>query len=180
MELEETVTPVEALARRVKEARNRKGLTAQELADDLKARGLPWDRQTVTKLETGRRQNVSVAEWLALARALDVAPLHLLVPLGEVEYAVTPEEAATAGRVRSWIRGTEPLPSTDQRIYRSEVPLEELPVTGRLTVEGRSMAEAIRERYREVTGQEADDNTVLDLMTGVKRMPGGGGHGEGV
>lgn len=126
MEHVDSVAPVDVVAKRVREARNRKGMTAAELADDLKRRGLDWDRQTVTKLETGRRQNVSVVELLALARVLDVAPLHLLVPLEDVEFQVTPKESVPAGRVRSWVRGWEPLPGTDQRIFRSEVPLDEL------------------------------------------------------
>lgn len=178
MEHAEALAPVDVIAQRVRETRNRKGFTAEQLAVALKARGLEWDRQTVTKLETGRRQNVSVVEWLTLSRALDVSPLHLLVPLEEVDFWVTPGEAMPASRVRSWVRGSDPLPGTDERIFRSEVPLTELPSSGRLTSEGRGMADAIRARYREVTGQEADDDTVLDLMTGVKKMPGGTGDGE--
>lgn len=116
-----------AIAMRVKEARNRKGLTAQELADKLRASGLPWDRGTVTKLETGRRQNVSVVEWLALARALDVAPIHLLVPLEDGgAYQVTPGEVAKTARARYWIRGLVPLGRTDMRIFKTEVPAAEL------------------------------------------------------
>ncbi|MFI6488260.1 helix-turn-helix transcriptional regulator [Streptomyces sp. NPDC050564] len=164
MEHAETVTPVETLAQRVKEVRSRKGMTAQELADNLKARGLLWDRQTVTKLETGRRQNVSVVEWLALARSLDVAPLHLLVPLEEVAYEVTPEESMPASRVRAWVRGTDVLPGTDQRIFRSEVPLDELPSQGKLTAEGRGMADGMRAKYRAVTGKEIGDDQLLNWM----------------
>ncbi|MEU5345700.1 helix-turn-helix transcriptional regulator [Streptomyces sp. NPDC020766] len=180
MEHVDAVTPVETIAKRVREARNRKGMTALELADDLKRRGLDWDRQTVTKLETGRRQNVSVAELLALARALDVSPLHLLVPLEEVEYKVTPEESMPAARVREWVRGKEPLPGTDQRIFRSEVPLDELqaPVRGRLTVEGQSVRDAMRAEYRTATGKEISDDALLNWMTGFER-PKELGDGEG-
>lgn len=127
MEHVETVAPVAAIAQRVKDARNRKGMTAQELADRLKAGGLSWDRGTVTKLETGRRQNVSVVEWLALARALDVAPIHLLVPLEDGgSYQVTPNESAKTARARYWIRGLVPLGRTDMRIFKTEVPVAEL------------------------------------------------------
>ena len=41
---------------------------------------MDWTRIVVTKLETGRRQSVSVEELLALAYVLNVAPVHLLVP----------------------------------------------------------------------------------------------------
>lgn len=102
-------------------------MTAQELADKLRASGVPWDRGTVTKLETGRRQGVSVTEWLALARALDVAPVHLLIPLEDrALFQVTPNEALPAHRVRPWARGIVPLPGSDSRIFHTEVPLAEL------------------------------------------------------
>lgn len=127
MEQAEAVTPVEAIKSRVREARNRKGMTAQELADRLKASGVPWDRGTVTKLETGHRQNVTVVELLALARALDVAPIHLLVPLEDGgQYMATPNEAVKTARARYWIRGIVPLGRTDMRIFKTEVPVAEL------------------------------------------------------
>ncbi|MFJ7154652.1 helix-turn-helix domain-containing protein [Streptomyces sp. NPDC101118] len=126
MEHEEAAGPVEVIARRVKEVRGRKGLTAQQLADRLRKAGVPWDRATVTKLETNRRQNVSVVELLALARVLDVAPVHLLVPLGEGPYQVTPNETALASRARRWVRGDTTLRGGDAQIYYSEVPLDEI------------------------------------------------------
>jgi transcriptional regulator with XRE-family HTH domain len=127
MEQVEAVTPVEAIRTRVREARNRKGMTAQELADRLKGSGVPWDRGTVTKLETGHRQNVTVVELLALARALDVAPIHLLVPLEDGgNYMATPNEPVKVERARYWIRGIVPLGRTEMRIFRTEVPVAEL------------------------------------------------------
>jgi transcriptional regulator with XRE-family HTH domain len=126
MEHAEAEDPVSVIARRVKELRGRKGFTAQELADKLRASGVPWDRATVTKLETRRRQNVSVVEFLALAHALDVAPVHLLVPLGEGSYRVTPEESAPTARVRLWVKGESTLRGTDPQIYMTERPVGEL------------------------------------------------------
>ncbi|MFJ3290394.1 helix-turn-helix transcriptional regulator [Streptomyces sp. NPDC086669] len=174
MEHSETIPPVVAMAARVKEVRKRKGLTAQGLADALKASGLPWDRQTVTKLETGRRQNISVVEWLALSRALDVSPLHLLVPLEEVNFQVTPEESLPAGRVRAWLRGTEPLPGTDERIFRSEIPLDELPAVsgGAFTTAGRSAQDRLRAEYRAATGREISDDQLLNWMLRGERPEG--------
>lgn len=102
-------------------------MTAQQLAERLQAGGLPWDRQTVTKLETGRRQNVTVVEWLALARALDVAPIHLLIPLENGgSYLVMPDEAVNTDRARYWVRGIVPLGRTNVRMFRTEVPAPEL------------------------------------------------------
>ena len=143
MEHHESAAPVETITRRVREARNRKGMTAQELADRLKASGIPWDRGTVTKLETGRRQSVTVVELLALARVLDVSPLHLLVPLEEVDYQVTPRERVPADRARQWIRGTKPLAGTDLQIFWTEAPLNEVRPTGKVRFAGRHGSEEL-------------------------------------
>lgn len=118
--------PTRTIADRVADLRARKGLTRQDLGSRLADLGIPWNRFTVSSLESGKRQNVTVVELLALARVLDVSPLHLLVPLEEIAYEVTPHEKQPAARVREWIRGDRPLPATDQRIYFSEIPMEEL------------------------------------------------------
>lgn len=118
--------PTEVIARRVAELRARKNMTRQELGERLAELDVPWNRFTVSSLENGKRQNVTVVELLALARVLDVAPLNLLVPLEEISYQVTPNEEQPADRVRDWIRGVAPLPGMNQRIYFSEVPMVEM------------------------------------------------------
>lgn len=55
----------------------------------MQAHGEHWNRTTVAKLETGRRQSVSVEDLLALAAALDV-PISRLLP-EEVDRS-TPDE----------------------------------------------------------------------------------------
>lgn len=120
------VGPMAVLAQRVRQLRARKQLTAQQLADKLRQQGIPWDRATVTKLETGRRQNLAVTELLALALVLDVAPINLLVPLDDSSYQVTPKRSEDADTVRAWVRGESPLPGTDERTFRAEVSLADL------------------------------------------------------
>jgi transcriptional regulator with XRE-family HTH domain len=115
------------IAIRVKELRTRQGVTSEQLADKLREHGVLWDRVRVTKLEKGHRQHLTVVEMLALSRVLNVAPVHLLVPpTNEGAFQVTPGEACTATEARDWIRGDEPLPGTDLRVFRTEVPLSEL------------------------------------------------------
>lgn len=160
MEHQDAESPVGVIAERVREVRGRLGLTAQQLADRLRDAGLQWDRGTVTKLETGRRQNVSVAELLALARALHAAPVHLLVPLDGRPYQVTPNEVLGADRVRSWICGDEPLPGTDRRIFRTEVPLDEAPAVHRARFGGRlgsAELEALYQKDQRAAEVIADD-----------------------
>lgn len=176
----QAVGPVQAVATRVSELRKRKDLTAAEVGRRMTALGLKWDRFTVANLENGKRQSVSLTEWLALARVLDVSPLHLLVPLEEVEFNVTPEESVPASRARAWLRGSEPLSGMDQRIFRSEVPLDELPVPvqGRPTIEGRAALDARRAEYRAATGTEIGDDALLNWLFRGER-PTGMGDGAG-
>lgn len=115
------------IARRVLEVRKRQGITAQRLAELLQEQGVPWDRSFVSKLENGHRENVTVVQLLALARVLNVAPIHLLVPPeAGGAFHVTPIEAVPPSEARAWIRGDEPLAGTTTRIFRTEVPLNEL------------------------------------------------------
>ncbi|MFG2596706.1 helix-turn-helix domain-containing protein [Streptomyces sp. NPDC048462] len=181
MEHSDGADPVAVIAQRVKEVRGRKGFTAQQLADKLRDKtGLNWDRATVTKLETGRRQTITVVELLALARVLDVAPVNLLVPLDDRPFAVTAKESVAANRVRAWVRGESPLSGTDQRIFRSEVPIDELPVPGRLTAQGRAFVDQEREKHRAATGRDLDDNALLNRMFGATEREEGpdGEHQE--
>lgn len=135
-------TPTATVAHQVREVRKRRGFTAEQLAQKMTEQGLSWDRYTVNKLENGKRQNVTLTEWLALAVVLDVAPLHLLVPPfpsplwdrpeGErndpndgADYQVTPKVATPMWRFRQFVRGEWPLPGRDQRAYYSEMPPHE-------------------------------------------------------
>lgn len=139
---EEVMTPTAAVAYRVRQLRERRGMTAQELADRLAEQGLLWKRSTVAKLENGGRENVSLQEWLTLAIVLNVSPLHLLVPpwpspgwelpegeqhdpSDEAALLVTPSRAEPMYLVRRFVRGEEPLPRMDQRQFYSEIPPQE-------------------------------------------------------
>jgi transcriptional regulator with XRE-family HTH domain len=140
--------PVEHLARRVRELRRRRGLTAAQLAERLREVGLDWDRNVVANLETGRRASLDVGELLALALVLDVAPVHLLVPLDdEAPFHVTPTRIEKSGPVRDWVRGAEPLDGTDARVYWSEVPeVEWQQVSERVQVHRGEQLGSYRER----------------------------------
>lgn len=100
------ITPREQIAEVVKRLRNEKGWSAAHLAEEMTKQGIQWDRYTVSNLERGRRENVTVAELFALSVALDVAPVHLLAPPEDNRYyQVTPAMDTEAVHVRNWIRG---------------------------------------------------------------------------
>jgi transcriptional regulator with XRE-family HTH domain len=60
--------------------RMQRKMTVQALADRCAELGLPLSRVTLTKMERGTREHVSVPELLILGAALEVAPLELVLP----------------------------------------------------------------------------------------------------
>lgn len=121
--------PVEAIAKQVKDRRKARGWSAERLADEMKAIGIPWQRMTVANLENGRRPVVGIDELLALAVVLNVNPILLLVPLDLADdepYDVSPVgHTTTAGRVREWVSGQDLLvePQTPVELARALQPL---------------------------------------------------------
>jgi transcriptional regulator with XRE-family HTH domain len=181
-EVSEPKHPHRVIAERVRELRTARGFTAARLAEELTNVGIKWDRSVVANLENGRRAIVTVEELLGLAYVLDVAPIHLMVPLDSAGwYAVTPDSYdAVNDRVREWIRGTYALPGhTDERKYFSEVPENEWVARPKL---------GAKERYHQIEQMAADgigDLRKVDGSTGevsdydaasrqwVKREPDG-------
>ena len=118
--------PHRVIAERVRQVRTARGLTAARLAEAMTETGIKWDRSVVANLENGRRSTVSVEELFALAFVLDVAPVHLTVPLERDGWLkVTPDASTSNERARAWIRGLAALPGRDERKYFSEVPEDE-------------------------------------------------------
>jgi transcriptional regulator with XRE-family HTH domain len=131
------VTPVSTIAKRIKELRARRGWTAEKLGKELTRHGAKFDRFTISNLESGKRQNVTINELMAIAFVFDVAPVNLLVPFEDEPYQVTSERIENSDTVRAWFRGEEPLPGTDERTYFAEVSALDM----------RRRIEAVREQY---------------------------------
>lgn len=121
---DQVAAPVETIRKRVKELRGRSSMTGAQLADQMVRQGVSWNRSIVANFEAGRRPNVSVTEWLALAQVLNVSPLHLLVSPDAKPtdvYQVTPTRTALAFEVREWVRGYYPL-NADEALFEREAP----------------------------------------------------------
>jgi hypothetical protein len=149
-------TPSDVVAARVREVRGKRKLTIAGLAARCAALGAPdLTPQALYKLE-GRRPGkrrprpVTVDELLALAAALNAAPVHLLVPTDHSEgYQVTSTVSVSAGSARAWIRGILPLlPSDDGRDYWSEVPMDEFYMPAHLSADGEVMIPAVQQGPR--------------------------------
>jgi transcriptional regulator with XRE-family HTH domain len=118
--------PVGAVvARRIREAREARKpkWTQQDLARALVELGSPMDRTTVAKIEKGQRP-VRVEELVAIAAALDVAPVYLLVPpRGEGTIALTPKLTVDVAKARGWARGDHALdPRSNMDAYADQAP----------------------------------------------------------
>lgn len=142
----EPLRPAATVRRRVRELRKAHDWTAERLAAEMTKAGFDWTRQTVTNMETGRR-NLGVDELVGLAVVLDVALLHLMVPPypsplwggngdsrpredpnepnDDAPFQVTPNLPVPCWRVRQFVRGYEPLPGQDASQFFLQQPPQE-------------------------------------------------------
>ncbi|MBC3842120.1 helix-turn-helix transcriptional regulator [Streptacidiphilus sp. 4-A2] len=168
----------DAVARRIKEARARRGWSAKQLAERCAEHGLTGLTHAVlNNIESGRpnalgerKRDVSVDELLGLALVLDVAPIHLLTlpDSAETELAVrvTPATAVNDNAaLLQWVRGEKPLPESDSRLYFGSA-IENLPApdAGRTSAEyARSVlqdrAKELLQGFNEQTAQMAAQAT---------------------
>lgn len=143
--------------------RRRAGLdwTAERLAEEMTAAGVPWTRDIVVNLENGRRKTLAVHELLALAWVLDVAsPVDLIAPpgyAGTEPFPVTPVTTATPEQVRAWFTG-KPL----RRWIGTMASLKE-------TVR-QSLLEIDR-RYPQADGGEAIEDLIARTLAPLDSMP---------
>lgn len=179
--------PSEALAQRLKALRQRQGFSAQDVADRVREAGGSLDRNAVSKIEGGRR-GVSLDEAFVLALVLNVAPVHLFVPVTEQAMQVG-KWTLPASRVREWVRGRYPLPSQDSRRYLTEVPDEEWDAVaaaqGRRQAtpeevieffEGPEMAERARDVAAERAAQSGEvESPIMGIPPRVPPTPEGEG-----
>lgn len=86
-------------------------ITTQAIADRTGELGHPIDRSVIAKLEKGHRQSITVPELFVLARALEVPPTLLLLPIGAAETVeVSPGYEVSVADALLWLTGTRPLP----------------------------------------------------------------------
>lgn len=103
----------QVVAGEVKRYRKERRLSAQQLADRCEQLGLSIPRPVLSNLENGRRESVTLAEVLILARALDVSPTLLLAPVGRQETVeVLPGRYIAPWDVVRWLDGEVQLRET--------------------------------------------------------------------
>jgi transcriptional regulator with XRE-family HTH domain len=94
------------VAAQIRTARSDAGLTVAQTADACAALGVPVPKTTITNLELGRRASVDLAEFMVLARALDVPPITLLFPLGKASTVeLVPGQPVSTWEALAWFTG---------------------------------------------------------------------------
>jgi transcriptional regulator with XRE-family HTH domain len=94
------------VAREVRRHRDRRKMSAQQLADRTASLGMGIPRSVLANLESGRRDTVAVAEVLVLAAALGVAPVELFCPAGfDEEIEILPGRPLDPLLASRWVDG---------------------------------------------------------------------------
>lgn len=102
------------VGQRVKSAREGK-MTVRELADRCEQLGHRIEPQVIHNMEVGRRNNVTVAELLVLAAALETPQVLLLTPLGSDEPAeLLPDRDSDPWTAYQWLLGELPTDELGQ------------------------------------------------------------------
>jgi transcriptional regulator with XRE-family HTH domain len=125
---DEPVEPTPLMAERVAAIRRYRDMTQEELAEAMRSAGIPWQRITLAKFESGKRSYLTVDELLALCMVLEISPVDLIVPRElkpDQPYHVSPEATARATDVREWARGEGTL------FYRYDRDEDKIRSTGR-------------------------------------------------
>jgi hypothetical protein len=88
--------------------------SAQWLSDRTAELGHRVARSRISDLEVGRRTRVDVAELVVLARALEVSPTMLLLPLGRADVVeVLPGREVYTWEAVTWFAGVESFPGDE-------------------------------------------------------------------
>ncbi|MFH8805515.1 helix-turn-helix domain-containing protein [Streptomyces sp. NPDC017936] len=112
------------VARELRRHRERRGLSAQELADSCAALGMPIQRSVIANFENGRRASIGVAELLVFAAVLKIPPVWLIAPMGfESSFEILPGSDVDPYASAAWISG-EHAQSGEEEVYGDNpVPL---------------------------------------------------------
>jgi transcriptional regulator with XRE-family HTH domain len=112
------------VGRQVARVRADKELTAQAVADRCTELGVPLDRATVSKLERGLRQTLTLGELIVLAEALEVPAIELIFPLDHETFEWLPGKHANTWHALKRFTGEGralPVPVLDESLRDTDL-----------------------------------------------------------
>ena len=116
----ETASVSQVYASQLRKLRTQQGLQQQDLAARLEERfGVKLDASTLSRIEAGKRR-LTLEEALVLAAALEVAPVQLAAPMDGSDVKLG-NVTLSASRLRAFVRGRQPLPGGNDRLFTSQV-----------------------------------------------------------
>jgi transcriptional regulator with XRE-family HTH domain len=96
------------VAGEIRRYRQERKMSAQQLANRCEQLGFAIPRPVISNIENGRRDSLSIAELLVLARALDVAPALLVAPVGRQEMVeILPDQSMPPFDAVRWLEGEQ-------------------------------------------------------------------------
>ncbi len=110
-------------------------MSAQQLSERCAELGYPIPRSTITNLEIGRKESISIQEVAILAKALGIPPLSLVFPIGrERTVELLPGTEVPTWLAAQWFTGEGPFPAAlldggwgantdDMRAWKGGAPL---------------------------------------------------------
>lgn len=131
-------------------------LSAAKLSDQTEALGHRIEASVIQNMETGRRSNVTLAELIVLASALNVTPAQLVVPLdGTDDYPLQPNRSVEPWAFYKWFTaahlGTLPGPESPDYV---------------LALDAYRRHDLALARY--TANRRADDDGFLDSLVNVR------------
>jgi len=119
----ENESPITTFRRRLREVREARRWSQQDLSRQLDQLGYRLDKTSIARLEGGQR-DVSLMEVIHIAHVLGVAPIHLFVPTENDVRVELPAHSdhsdrliLTPNQMRRWVRGDEPLVSQPAQFF---------------------------------------------------------------
>ncbi|MBU8859652.1 MULTISPECIES: helix-turn-helix transcriptional regulator [unclassified Micromonospora] len=102
----------QTIATQIRNWRNVRGLSAQQLSERCASIGYPIPRNIIANIETGRRGSITVPEVIIIAMALNVPPILLIYPVGkELAVRTSPRQDCGTFYAARWFMGdTRPTP----------------------------------------------------------------------
>lgn len=150
------------VASNIRQARERRGITQEDLSNEAKELGHPLEVPAIRAIENGRRR-IDVDDLTVIAAILHVSPATLLKPLAGQSLTGVPDDTNTTDLV-SWVLDRQALQADDEEA-EALAQMKALPVRIR---ELEAHLAGMGVRLREIDEQLAERNSSFNSLSDTK------------